>query len=48
MIKTIPEKEEIEKEKSRVREQMEKDDDEIDNIMDLCYKLQKIPRDKKT
>ena len=38
-IKTILEEEEIEKEKSGVREWTEEDDNEIDNMMDLCYEL---------
>jgi len=39
MVKTIPEEEEIEKEKSEVREWTEEDDDEMGNMMDPCYKL---------
>jgi len=39
MIKTIPEEEEIEKEKSGVREWTEEDDNEMGNMMDLCYEL---------
>jgi len=39
MIKTILEKEEIEEEKSGVREWTEEDDDEIGNMMDPCYEL---------
>ena len=47
-IETIAEKEEIGKESSGVREQTEKDDDEMGNMMDPCHKLQKIPWDKET
>jgi len=39
MIKTILEEEEIEEEKSGVREWTEEDDDEIGNMMDSCYEL---------
>jgi len=38
-MKTILEEEEIEEEKSGVREWIEEDNDEIDNMMDLCYEL---------
>jgi len=38
-MKTIPEKEEIEKEKSGVREWTEDNDDEMGNMMGLCYEL---------
>jgi len=38
-MKTILEKEEIEEEKSGVREWMEEDDDEMGNMMDPCYEL---------
>ena len=38
-IKTIPEEEEIEKKKSGVREWTEEDDNEMGNMMDLCYEL---------
>ena len=37
----ITEEEETEEENLEVREQMEKDDDEIGNMIDLYYKLQK-------
>ena len=39
-IETIAKEEEIEKEKSGVREQTEEDNDEIGNMVDLYYKLQ--------
>jgi len=38
-MKTILEEEEIEEEKSGVREWTEEDDDEMGNMIDLCYKL---------
>jgi len=38
-MKTIPEEEEIEKEKSRVREWTEEDNDEMGNMMNPCYEL---------
>jgi len=38
-METIVEEEEIRGENSGVREWMEEDDDEIDNIMDPYYKL---------
>ena len=38
-MKTIPEEEEIEEENSRIREWMEEDDNEMGNMMDLCYEL---------
>jgi len=38
-MKTIAEEEEIREENSRVREWTEKDDDEIDNIIDPYYEL---------
>jgi len=38
-MKTIPEEEEIEKEKSGVREWTEEDDDEMDNMVDPYYEL---------
>ena len=38
-MKTIPEEEEIEKEKSGVREWTEEDDNEMGNIADLYYEL---------
>ena len=39
MMKTIPEDEEIEKEKSGIREWTKEDNDEIDNLADLYYEL---------
>jgi len=39
MMKTIPEKEEIEVEKSGVREWTEKDEDKMGNMVDLYYEL---------
>jgi len=39
MIKTIPEEEEIEEEKSGDREWTEEDDNEMRNMMDPCYEL---------
>ena len=47
-MKTIVEEEEIKEENSGVREQMEKDDDKMSNIMDPCYKLQEISWDEET
>ena len=47
-METIVEEEEIKEENSGVREQMEKDDDKMSNIMDPCYKLQEISWDKET
>ena len=44
----IPEEEEIEEEKSGVREWTEEDDNEMNNMADPYYELQKIPRDKET
>ena len=41
MIKTIPEEEETEEEKSGVQEWMEKNKDEMDNMVDPHYELQK-------
>jgi len=38
-MKTIPEEEEIEEEKSEVREWTEEDDDEMGNMTDPYYKL---------
>ena len=38
-MKTIPEDEEIEKEKSGIREWTKEDNDEIDNLADLYYEL---------
>jgi len=38
-MKTIPEEEEIEKEKSRIREWTEEDDNEMGNLADPYYKL---------
>jgi len=38
-MKTILEEEEIEEEKSGVREWTEEDDDEMGNMIDPCYKL---------
>ena len=42
-METIVEKEEIKKENSEVREWIEEDDNEMDNMIDLCYELQEIP-----
>ena len=39
-MKTIPEDEEIEEEKSGIQEWTEEDDDEIGNLADQYYKLQ--------
>jgi len=39
MMKTIPEKEEVEKEKSEVREWTEEDKDKMSNIVDPYYEL---------
>jgi len=39
MMKMIPEKEEVEKEKSEVREWTEEDKDKISNMVDLYYEL---------
>jgi len=39
MMKTIMEEEEIEKEKSEVREWMEENNDEMGNMIDPCYEL---------
>ena len=47
-MKTIPEEEEIEEEKSGVREWTEEDDDEMGNMADPYYELQEIPRDEET
>ena len=47
-MKTIPEEEEIKKEKSGVREQTEEDDDEMGNMTDPYYELQEIPQDEET
>jgi len=38
-MKTIPEEEEIEEEKSGVREQTEEDNDEMGNMVDPYYEL---------
>ena len=38
-MKTIPEDEEIEEEKSGIQEWTEEDDDEIGNLADQYYKL---------
>ena len=38
-MKTIPEEEEIEEENSGVKKWTEEDDDEMGNMMDLCYEL---------
>ena len=46
-METIKE-EEVEQDKSGVREQTEEDNDEIGNIVDLYYELQGIPRDEET
>ena len=47
-MKTILEEEEIEEEKSGVREWTEEDDDEMGNMADPYYELQEIPRDEET
>ena len=47
-MKTIIEEEEIKEKNSGVREQTEEDNDEMGNIMDLYYELQKIPQDEET
>ena len=47
-MKTILEEEEIKEEKSGVREQTEEDEDEMGNMVDPYYELQKIPQDKET
>ena len=47
-METIEEEEEVEEEKSGVREWTEEDDDEIGNMIDPYYELQKIPWDKET
>ena len=47
-METIAKEEEIEKESLGVREQTEKDNDEMGNIMDPYYKLQEIPQDEET
>ena len=39
MIKTILEEKEIKEEKSGVREWTEEDNDDMDNMVDPCYKL---------
>jgi len=38
-METITEEEEIKKEKSGIRERIEKDDDKMDNIVDPYYEL---------
>ena len=47
-MKTIIEEEEIKEKNSGVREQTEEDNDEMGNIMDLYYELQKISQDEET
>ena len=47
-METIEEEEEVEEEKSGVREQTEEDNDEMGNMIDPYYKLQEIPQDKET
>ena len=47
-MKTILEEKEIKEEKSGVREQTEEDEDEMGNMVDPYYELQKIPQDKET
>ena len=47
-MEIIAEEEEIRKESSGVREWTKKDNDEMGNMMDPYYKLQKIPWDKET
>ena len=42
-METIVEEEEIKKENSEVREQIEEDDNEMDNMIDPRYELQEIP-----
>ena len=47
-METITEEEEIKEENSGVREWTEENDDEMGNMIDPYYKLQKIPWDKET
>ena len=42
-METIVEEEEIKKENSEVREQIEEDDNKMDNMIDPYYELQEIP-----
>ena len=42
-METIVEEEEIKKENSEVREWIEEDDNEMDNMIDPYYELQEIP-----
>ena len=44
----IMKEKEIEKEKLGVREQTEKDNDKMGNIVNLYYELWEIPQDKET
>ena len=46
-METIKE-EEVEQDKSEVREQTEEDDNEMGNMVDLYYELQGIPWDEET
>ena len=47
-METIAKEKEIGKKSLGVREQTEKDNNEMGNMMDLYYELQKIPQDEKT
>ena len=47
-LETVREEEEVEQEKSGVREWIKEEDNKIDNMVDLYYELQKIPQDKET
>ena len=47
-METIAEEEEVKEESSGVREWTEEDDNEMGNMMDPYYKLQKIPWDEET
>ena len=47
-MKTIPEEEKIEEEKSEVREWTEEDEDEMGDMVDPYTNCRKIPRDEET
>ena len=47
-METIIKEEKIREENSEVREWTEKNNNEMGNMMDSCYELQRIPWDKKT
>ena len=47
-MEMIKEEEEVEQDKSGVREQTEEGDDKIGNMVDPYYELQEIPQDKET